>query len=139
MSPEKALPDSVFVFYYILRETISMHSISHNHSPIYPQHSKQLIRDDSNMIILFKQNETNLKHVYTELCSSDINYSKYKEFCTLCCKGRFNFVVISKDCETQFKIVWLLVSRPHYTINIIVNIKSIVNIIGRLKWPLYVQ
>ncbi|KAE9542747.1 hypothetical protein AGLY_002658 [Aphis glycines] len=68
--PEKALPDSVFIFDDILCENQNI------------------------------QDETNLKHVYMEHCSGDMNYPEFKEFCTLCwSKGRFNFVVISKDCE----------------------------------------
>jgi uncharacterized protein YbcV (DUF1398 family) len=66
----------------------------------YARVPKQLIRDYSNFIILFKQDETNLKHVYMEHCSGDMKYSDFKDFCTTCWgKGRFDFIVISKDCE----------------------------------------
>ena len=109
--PEKALPDSVFVFDDVLCENQNIvrsyyTRCRHNNIDVFylaqsfARIPKQLIRDNSNMIILFKQDETNLKHVYMEHCSGDMNYSEFKEFCTLCwSKGRFNFVVISKDCE----------------------------------------
>ncbi|KAE9522696.1 hypothetical protein AGLY_016918 [Aphis glycines] len=109
--PEKALPDSVFIFDDILCENQNIvrsyyTRCRHNNIDVFylaqsfARIPKQLIRDNSNMIILFKQDETNLKHVYMEHCSGDMNYPEFKEFCTLCwSKGRFNFVVISKDCE----------------------------------------
>jgi len=46
--------------------------------------SKQFLRDNANLIVLFKQNKTNLKHVYMEHCSGDISYLEFKDFCTLC-------------------------------------------------------
>ncbi|KAF0751852.1 tigger transposable element-derived protein 4-like [Aphis craccivora] len=46
---------------------------------------KQLIRDNANLIVLFKQDETNLKHVYNEHCSGDMTYMQFKQhFCFTC-------------------------------------------------------
>ncbi|KAF0703958.1 tigger transposable element-derived protein 4-like [Aphis craccivora] len=67
---------------------------------IYSKVPKQLLRDNANFIVLFKQVEINLKHVYMEHCSGDMSYSEFKDFCTLCWrKGIFEFIVINKDCE----------------------------------------
>lgn len=66
----------------------------------YSKVPKQLIRDNSNLIVLFKQDETNLKHVYNEHCSGDMSYTEFKMFCTTCWnRDRFSFVVICKDSE----------------------------------------
>ncbi|KAF0704250.1 tigger transposable element-derived protein 4-like [Aphis craccivora] len=47
-----------------------------------------------------KQDETNIKHVYMEHCSGNMLYTEFKDFCTSCWrKGKFNFIVIIKDCE----------------------------------------
>jgi len=66
----------------------------------YSKVPKQLLRDNANFIVLFKQDETNLKHVYNEHCSGDMSYSEFKDFTASCwSRGRFEFIVINKDCE----------------------------------------
>lgn len=109
ISPEKALPNSVFVFDDVISENqniVRSYFSRGRHNQIdvcylaqsFSRIPKQLIRDNSNLIILFKQDETNLKHVYYDHCSSDMSYIEFKQFCTACWnKGRFEFVVISKD------------------------------------------
>jgi len=111
ISPEKALPNSVIVFDDVITQNhniirsffaFSRHrqidvcylAQSYSHVP------KQLIRDNANFIVLFKQDEMNLKHVYDEHCSGDIKYSEFKDFCMTCWRGgRFEFVVISSENE----------------------------------------
>lgn len=109
--PEKVLPDSVFIMddvigenQNIIREYFSRGR--HNKIDIfylaqsYSKVPKQLIRDNANLIVLFKQDETNLKHVYNEHCSGDMSYQEFKSFCTACWnRNRFSFVVICKDSE----------------------------------------
>jgi len=109
--PEKALPNSVFIFDDIICENqniVRSYFSRGRHSQIdvcylaqsYSRVPKQLIRDNANFIVLFKQDEMNLKHVYDEHCSGDIKYVEFKDFCTMCWrKGRFEFVVISKEDE----------------------------------------
>ena len=59
-----------------------------------------MIRDNANLIVLFKQDETNLKHVYNEHCSGDMTYTQFKHFCVTCWnRERFTFVVICKDSD----------------------------------------
>jgi hypothetical protein len=111
ISPEKVLPNSVFIMddvigeqQNIIREYFSRGR--HNKVDIfylaqsYSKVPKQLIRDNANLIILFKQDETNLKHVYNEHCSGDMTYVEFKHFCVTCWnRDRFSFVVICKDSE----------------------------------------
>lgn len=111
IEPEKALPNSVYILDDILTERQGVcRSIfargRHNLIDVcylaqsYSRVPKQLLRDNANLIVLFKQDETNLKHVYMEHCSGDMSYTEFKDFCTSCWrKGRFNFIVINKDCE----------------------------------------
>jgi hypothetical protein len=91
ITPEKALPDSVFVFHDEICEsqTIGRSYFSrgrHNRIDVcylaqsYARVPKHLIRDNSNFIVLFKQDEINLKHVYTEHCSGDMKYSDFRDF-----------------------------------------------------------
>lgn len=110
--PEKALPNSVFIFDDVICENQNIVRAyfsrgRHNNIDVcylaqsYSRVPKQLIRDNANFIILFRQDETNMKHVYNEHCSSDIKYSEFKEFCAKCWRDRFDFAVISKEdkCE----------------------------------------
>ncbi|KAL4091126.1 hypothetical protein QTP88_025864 [Uroleucon formosanum] len=80
IEPEKALPNSVFIFDDIISENqnIARTYISrsrHNLIDVcylaqsYSKVPKQLLRDNVNFIVLFKQDETNLRHVYMEHCS----------------------------------------------------------------------
>ena len=111
IEPEKALPNSVFIFDDIITDnqnTAKSYYSRGRHNLIdvfylaqsYSKVPKQLLRDNANFIVLFKQYETNLKHVYNEHCSGDMSYSEFKDFCTTYWrKGRFEFIVINKVCE----------------------------------------
>jgi len=111
ISPEKALPNSVFLFDDVILQNQSIIRSFYTRSrhnlidvfylgQSYSRIPKQLIRDNANFIVLFKQDEMNLKHVYDEQCSGDIKYSEFKEFCMTCWRrGRFEFVVISSEDE----------------------------------------
>lgn len=65
----------------------------------YSRIPKQLVRDNTNLIILFKQDETNLKHVYNDHVNTDMTFEKFKEMCALAWKDNYSFICISKDCE----------------------------------------
>ena len=109
--PEKALPNSVFIFDDVICENQSIVRSyfsrgRHNQIDVcylaqsFSRVPKQLIRDNANFIVLFKQDELNLKHVYTDHYSGDKTYAQFKELCASSWnKGRFQFVVISKESE----------------------------------------
>jgi len=50
-------------------------------SVMYTKITKQLIRNNANLLILFKQNGINLKHVYNDHVNTDMSY---ENFCKLC-------------------------------------------------------
>jgi len=111
ISPEKVLPNSIFIMDDVLGENqqvIREFFARGRHNKIdifylaqsYSKVPKQLIRDNANLIVLFKQDETNLKHVYNEHCSGDMTYTQFKHFCVTCWnRDRFAFVVICKDSD----------------------------------------
>jgi hypothetical protein len=111
ISPEKVLPNSIFIMDDVITENQSVireyfSRGRHNKVDIfylaqsYSKVPKQLIRDNANLIVLFKQDETNLKHVYNEHSSGDMTYQEFKSFCMNCWnRDRFSFVVICKDCD----------------------------------------
>ena len=63
----------------------------------YSKIPKQLIRDNVNFLILFKQDETNLKHIYNDHVGSDMTFEKFKQVCGKAWKEKYGFLVIDKD------------------------------------------
>ena len=55
---------------------------------------RQTIRENSNLIILFKQDAKNLSHIYSDHCSQDILIEEFKDFCKKVWSTRHNFVTI---------------------------------------------
>lgn len=60
---------------------------------------KRLIRENANLLILFKQDYTSLKHIYNDHCMMDMTFDQFKKLCAHCWKEEYGFVVIDKDCE----------------------------------------
>lgn len=66
----------------------------------YTKVPKHLLRDNANLLLIFKQDDLNLKHIYDDHVNSDMSYIQFKELCTTCwSKSRYHFVVICKDCN----------------------------------------
>lgn len=110
--PSNAKENSIFIFddvscdkQSVMREYFSMgrHKLvdcfylcqTYSHIP------KHLIRDNANLIILFKQDELNMKHVYADHVNTDMTFEKFKEVCALCWQDRYGFMVIDKDSDMQ--------------------------------------
>ena len=55
---------------------------------------RQSIRENSNFIILFKQDAKNLNHIYADHCSQDITKEGFKSFCNKVWKTRHSFITI---------------------------------------------
>lgn len=60
---------------------------------------KHLIRDNANVIILFQQDEMNLKHIYNDHVNTDMIYSQFKDICCQCWKSKYGFLSIIKDLD----------------------------------------
>lgn len=68
----------------------------------YTRLPKHLLRDNANLIILFKQDDQNLKHVYNDHVNTDMTFDKFKYLCQTCWnKQRYGFVTINKDSEMK--------------------------------------
>lgn len=65
----------------------------------YSKIPKQLVRDNANLIILFKQDNINLRHVYEEHVNTDMTWIEFCEMCSKIWSEPFNYVVINKDCN----------------------------------------
>lgn len=65
----------------------------------YSHIPKHLIRDNANFLIIFKQDETNLKHIYNDHVNMDMKYNKFLDICYTCWREKFGFLTINKDAE----------------------------------------
>lgn len=64
----------------------------------YTKLSKHLIRDNCNFLILFKQDDINLRHAFNDFSvSSDMNFHEFREFCNECWRKPFGFICISLE------------------------------------------
>uniref|UniRef100_A0A6V7KP37 ATPase AAA-type core domain-containing protein n=1 Tax=Bracon brevicornis TaxID=1563983 RepID=A0A6V7KP37_9HYME len=50
----------------------------------YAHVPKHLVRDNTNFLILFRQDEMNLKHIYDDHVNTDMPYTQFKELCAQC-------------------------------------------------------
>lgn len=63
----------------------------------YSRIPKQLVRDNANMIILFKMDEMNLRHAYSDHVAADMSYDDFREMCNLCWGEPHGFILIDKE------------------------------------------
>lgn len=68
-------------------------------SQTYTRVPKQLVRDNANLIILFKQDDINLRHAYEEHVGVDMSFNEFKAFCGECWNEKYGYVVIDKDSK----------------------------------------
>lgn len=110
VEPEHIKPNSVIIFDDItsnLNEAIKtffqwgrhVNSDSFYLSQTYSSIPKQLIRDNSNLIAVFKVDDLNLKHIYSDHVSSDMPWEKFLCMCHKIWSQPFQFLVIDKESE----------------------------------------
>lgn len=109
INTDEALPDSIFVFDDIACENqnnIRNYFSMGRHKGIdcfylsqtYSKIPKQLLRDNTNFLIIFKQDEINLRHIYDEHVNSDMSWQTFKDICSKTWCLPHAFVIINKDC-----------------------------------------
>lgn len=108
VSPEEAKPNSVFVFDDVATERqdcIRTYFAAgrHKHHDVlylcqtYTKVPKQLVRDNANLIIAFRQDDTNLDHIYREHVGTDFpSFAAFKVMCEEVWREPFSFLVIDK-------------------------------------------
>lgn len=107
--PSEAKSNSVFVFDDIATEKqdcIKAYFATgrHKHTDVlylcqtYTKIPKQLIRDNANMVIFFRQDDNNLEYIYNEHVGND--FTSFRDFKTMCSQvwneNPFSFCVIDK-------------------------------------------
>ena len=104
----EALPNSIFVFDDVAcdkQDTIREYFAMGRHSNVdcfylcqtYAKIPKHLIRDNANLLLLFKQDGTNLRHAYNDHVNTDMSYDDFCALCRACWQRKYGFVVIDKD------------------------------------------
>jgi hypothetical protein len=109
LNPQDAANDSVIIFddvacenqnnirdYFAMGRHKNINSFYLNQT--YSKIPKQLIRDNANLIILFKQDEINLKHIYDEHVGTDMQWNQFRQMCATVWSRPYKFLVINKDC-----------------------------------------
>lgn len=63
---------------------------------------KHLLRDNANFLILFKQDEMNLKHIYNDYSvGCDMKFEQFQDLCNKCWAEKYGFVVIDLSSEVN--------------------------------------
>lgn len=62
--------------------------------------NKHLIRDNCNFLILFKQDDMNLKHAYNDFgVNCDMKFEEFRKFCLESWRERYGFIIIDLDSD----------------------------------------
>lgn len=108
ISPSEAKPDSIMIFDDIIcgnQDSVREYFCLGRHKSVdclylsqtYSKIPKQLIRDNANLIILFKQDALNLKHVYDDHVAADMSFEEFRSVCAECWRDKYGFIVIDND------------------------------------------
>jgi len=70
----------------------------------YVHIDKHCIREQANLLILFKMDDINLKHIYEEHISNDVSWQKFKTICNKCWNYKqFGFLSFFKNEVGRFR------------------------------------
>ncbi len=109
VAPSDALPNSIMIFDDIATEkqdNVRAFFCMGRHKNVdsfylcqsYARIPKHLVRDNVNVLVVFRQDEVNLKHIYDDHVNTDMTYSQFKDLCSKCWNdGKHTFLVIIKD------------------------------------------
>lgn len=110
IKPQLTKPNSIFIFDDIIcdiqtpiREYFSMGRHFGANSIFFLNQSyskilKQQVRDNCNFLIIFKQDDRNLGHIFHDHCSTDfLDFSEFRKLCYSCWNhDSYGFIVIDK-------------------------------------------
>lgn len=108
IDPSEAKENSVFIFDDVVcdkQDKIRAHFSMGRHKNLdlfylvqsFAKCEKHCLRDNLNMLVLFKQDNLNLKHVYDDHVNTDMSFGDFQEMCRKCWKDKHGFLVIYKD------------------------------------------
>lgn len=105
---EEVKPNSIFIFDDVAcdkQNNIRAYFCMGRHKDIdsfylcqtYTHIPKHLIRDNTNFLVIFKQDDMNLKHVYNDHVNTDMSFTDFRSICSECWKEKYGFIVVDKD------------------------------------------
>lgn len=108
--PNEAEPNSIMIFDDIACEkhnNIRAYFTMGRHNNIdsfylgqsYSNIPKHLIRDNANLLIVFKQDDLNLRHIYKDHVNTDVSFDEFRNICAIAWENKHGFIVIDKDSE----------------------------------------
>jgi len=108
ISPAKASPNSIMIFDDVAcekQDNVRAFFCMGRHKKVdcfylcqsYAQVPKHLIRDNLNLLVLFRQDDVNLKHIYDNHVNTDMALLNFKSLCSKCWMDKHGFLVIDKD------------------------------------------
>lgn len=114
LPPDQAKRNSIFIFDDVIgdrnQDNIKQYFCLGRHRNIdcfyltqtYTRVSKHLIRDNCNMLILFRQDDLNLRHAYNDMgIACDMKFDEFRQFCLECWREKYGFVVIDLDSDVN--------------------------------------
>lgn len=108
VEPSAAKPNSVFIFDDVScdnqRPMRLYFSMGRHHGvdsfylcQSYARIPKHLLRDNANMIVLFKQDVLNMKRVFNDHVGTDMSFERFSEICGECWRDDHGFLTVVKD------------------------------------------
>lgn len=111
IDPTEAKPNSIFIFDDVIcgeQSNIRNFFSMGRHRGVdcfyltqtYTRIPKHLIRDNANLIVLFKQDELNLRHIYNDcFVGCDMSFDNFRTMCNKCWNKKYGFMVIDLDSD----------------------------------------
>ena len=90
MAPDESRPRSVIIFDDVACEKQDAPIFAWDDTDLstvsicqtYTRIPKHLVRDNANFLIIFKQDDMNVRHIYNDHVNMDMTYSQFKDMCT---------------------------------------------------------
>lgn len=112
LEPSDAKPNSIIIFDDVMcekQDIIRSYFCMGRHKNVdafylaqtYSRVPKQLVRDNANFLVMFKQDEMNMKHVFSDHVSPDLTFTQFQEMCLKCWDNKYGFLVIDKDSDVN--------------------------------------
>lgn len=109
LNPSEVKPDSIMIFddvavekQDVIRDYFSMG----RHANVdcfylcqsYAHVPKHLVRDNANFLIVFKQDDLNMQHIYNDHINTDMSAERFHEMCSRCWeRNQYSPLVVNKD------------------------------------------
>lgn len=111
IDPKNVKPNSIFIFDDVIcdkQNNIRSYFCMGRHKNVdcfyltqtFTRIPKHLIRDNANFIIIFKQDDMNLRHIFNDYAvACDMKFDEFRKMCYMCWCEKYGFIVIDLDSD----------------------------------------